>query len=145
MQVEAYKKYGAEYVRMRDGRKLFNEKIHVRSSNGLYAAVSGYWYIDDLDNDEAEDNGDEIQGSEFLYILKGNQIFQKVKGLDYCPDDFIIKDNGFFAYITDEGTLVVYNQEGKRTTKKLGYTIYEQGINECGAWFLYEDDQLGAV
>ena len=142
MQIEFYKEYGAEYVRMRDGRKLFNEKIHVRSPNGQYAAVSGYWYIDDLDNDEAEDNGDEIEGSESLYVLNGNQIFKKIKGLGYCPDDFIIKDNGFFAYITDEGALVVYNQEGKRTIKKLDYTIYEQGINEYGAWFLYEDDQL---
>lgn len=140
MQIEVYERNGTEFVRIRNKRNLFDAPIEARSNNKKYFAAAGYWYIDDLNNDEAEDNGDEVDGSEALYLFEDDQIIRTIKGVDSFPSDYVIKNDGFFAYLDEDNALIIYTADGKRSTKKINYTVDECGLNEYGAWFIYDDD-----
>jgi len=142
MQIEVYERNGTEFVRIRNKRNLFDAPIEARSNNKKYFAAAGYWYVDDLNNDEAEDNGDEVEGSEALYLFEDDHVLRTIKGIDYFPDAYVIQDDGFFAFFDEDATLIVYTPDGKRKTIKINenYCVYECGINEHGAWLIYNDD-----
>ncbi len=146
MKLGFYKsKSGNDRVSISKGKQLFDETIMLRSPSERYSLACGSWYI----NDEAsDDDGNEIENSETLFVFCGEEIAFSKKWTD-CPideDSARLYDDGklcVFDETEGNGTIYVFGIDGKRIAKRsipVSYRSYE--FEDDFVWFCGEDNNL---
>lgn len=116
---------GQKYVKIENGKTLFEEPIVIASPSGRYCVATGYWYINDEDS---EDDGDEIEGSAETFVFENEKIIYRAKNLDDA-NDYVIQDDGKLYILEDDG-ISIWSVTGKPVKRKFSFSDADCSITD---------------